>query len=267
MGRPGSSPLGNRSSKFFDPKTGAFVDPNLDPTRLSDQESGYSASVRENRLASGAAGQGVYGETFEASPGYAFQVEEMNRSLDRSRSQGGTNIGGRAIMEAQRRAQGLAAGDYYNWAQGRTQDLVRLGGAEAVDISRMDQAGSVDDSRLAFDLQRGDQGYYNYLSNLGNVAGFGGGPAQAAVQASQAAGGATAAAYGSQGASLADIYSSNGISQANANYAQWGGINNAVQGGISNYITAGYAGANIPGFGPAPGAVGTGGTGGTRTRN
>jgi len=81
------------------------------------------------------------------------------------------------------------------------------------------------------------------------VAGFGGGPAQNAVQASQAAGGATAAAYGNQGNSLANIYQNNGISQANAQYAKGAGINNAFQAGVQNYITAGYAGAKIPGFG------------------
>jgi len=250
MGPAGSSgvaPPPGRS--FYDPETGAFRDPNLDPTRLSDQESGFAKSVSENKLAAGAAGQGVYGENFQASPGYAFQVEEMNRGLDRSRSQGGPNIGGRAIMEAQRRAQGLAAGDYYNWAAGRTNDLTRLAGAEATDIQRMDSAGSQYDTRLATDLQRSDQGYYNYLQNTANVAGFGGGSAAQAVNASQSAGAQIAGAYGAQGANLSNIYANNGISQANAQYAKGAGINNAIQGGASNYIMAGYAGANIPGFG------------------
>ena len=174
----------------------------------------------------------------------------MNRSLDRSRSAGGPNIGGRAIMEAQRRAQGLAAGDYYNWASGRTSDLTRLAGAESTDAARMDEAGSQFDTRLATDLQRSDQGYYNYLANLGNVAGVGGGPAATAVDASQTAGANVAGAYGAEGNALSGIYQNAGVSAANAKYAQYAGVNNAIQGGISNYITAGTGGANLPGFGP-----------------
>jgi hypothetical protein len=320
MGGPGSSGVGRGPGDFRD-STGAFIDPNLDQTRLADssayadqvannqyagdtygedQMSNYLANNRiaagsvdqdlmvnrtnDVRLAEGAAGTGVYGDQFEASPGYAFQREEMQRQLDRQGSAGGPNIGGRAIMEAQRRAQGLAAGDYYNWAQGRTSDLTRQAGAEATDISRGDQAyagyenqritdvqrddvgfqdylrregidisrgdaaASQNDQLRASDQSRMDQAYYNYLNALQTQAGFGGGPAAQAVNASQAAGAGVSGAYGSQGRQLSNIYSDEGTSQANIAYAQGVGINNAIQGGVSNYITAGTGGAQIPGF-------------------
>ena len=107
-----------------------------------------AGNVAGRRIADGAAGTGVYGDEFQTSPGYNFAVEEMNRSLDRRNSAGG-NYGGRAIMEAQRRAQGLANQEYYNWAAGRERDLGRLGAAEAADIQRLDYAEQADRQSLA----------------------------------------------------------------------------------------------------------------------
>jgi hypothetical protein len=314
MGAPGSSGLADRTGARFDPATGAFVDPNLDPTRLRDVEelSGqvrgnllagttagedpYRQYIEGNRIAAatpeeslmvqrtgdvlaaeGAAGTGVYGDVFEESPGYAFQIEEMQRELDRAGSAGG-KYGGRAIIEAQRRAQGEAAGEYYNWASGRERDLGRLGQAEAFDIGRGDQAyqgyetqriqdvqrqdrGYEDylrrregdaarldaataqrDRYAGVDRQRQDQAYYNYLNNLQTQAGFGGGPAATAVQAAGAQGGAVAGAYRGQGSQLATTYANQGISQANVDYAQGAGVNQALQGGAANWLTAGQAG-------------------------
>ena len=307
MGAAGSSGL---SAEDFRREDGSFVDPNLDPTRLADEsrygeavegnlmagtsyeDDAYNNYLRENgiaadsmgedamvqrtndvRIADGAAGTGVYGDVFQQSPGYAFAVEEMGRATDRIGSAGGPNIGGRAIMEAQRRAQGLADQEYYNWAGGRERDLGRRGDAERADIQRGDQAaagyesqriqdvmredqgyqdylrrleldaarldevGGQEDRLRAADLARSDQGYYNYLDALSNQAGFGGGPAAQAVDASQAAGAQTSAAYGSQGGRLAGIYGDEGTSQANIAYARGAGINNAIQSGVSNWIT------------------------------
>ncbi len=309
MGGEGSSGLGREPSDFRR-EDGSFVDPNLDPTRLAD-DTAYGEAVRGNlmagtdveddpyfnylrenqlaagsmeedamvrrtgdvRIAEGAAGTGVYGADFQASPGYEFAVEEMGRATDRIGSAGGPNIGGRAIMEAQRRAQGLANQEYYNWAGGRERDLARLGDAERADIERGDQAaagyesqrlqdvmredqgyqdylrrleldaarldevGSQEDRLRAADLARSDQGYYNYLDALSNQAGFGGGPAAQAVDASQEAGAQTSAAYGAQGGRLGQIYGDEGTSQANIAYARGAGINNAIQSGVSNWIT------------------------------
>jgi hypothetical protein len=116
----------------------------------------YYQDVAGRSLAAGAAGTGVYGEEFTASPGYSFAREEMERQLQRTNSAGG-NFGGRAIMEAQRRSQGLANQEYYNWAAGRTQDLQRQAGAEAGDASRVDAAGANYFARQAADVSRGDQ--------------------------------------------------------------------------------------------------------------
>jgi hypothetical protein len=315
MGRAGSS--GVRS---FQDEQGYFVDPNLDPTKLSEDtalgrsvmenrlaagdisQDDYNNYLRENpiaagdisqdvmvqrtgdvRLAEGAAGTGVYGDVFQESAGYGFAREEMQRASDRVGSAGG-NFGGRAMIEAQRRAKGLADQEYYNWAQGRTSDLTRQAGAEAVDISRgdqayagyenqrisdisrqdqgyqdylrrqqidvgrMDTAATQEDALRATDQARGDQAYYNYLQNVARQAGFGGGSAAQAVDASQAAASGVGGAYGAQGANLSNIAANEGASQANIVYAQGAGVNNAIQAGMGNYITAGYAGADLPGF-------------------
>ncbi|MGI9251035.1 MAG: hypothetical protein ACR2PR_07530 [Pseudohongiellaceae bacterium] len=299
FGAPGSSGLGGN----------VFQDPNLDPRRLAETEtlSGqvrdtllagtgpdddpYRNYINDNRLAAdtlgedvvrsdiegrllidGAAGTGVYGDVFNESPGYAFQVEEQNRALERVGSRGGPNIGGRAIMEAQRRAQGLAAGEYYNWAAGRERDLVRAGQAESADAGRLDSAalryGNLmvqdqqrgdaayqdynrrlegDAARLdsaaarrdaleASDLQRADQSYYNYLDAIARQAGFGGGSAAQAVNASGAAGQSVANAYAQQGGQLAGIYQNEGTSQANIAISQGVAQNNAIQGGIQNWF-------------------------------
>ena len=305
MGPQGSS--GVNSNRRAD---GSFVDPNLDPTKLADnsayrdsvegnllsgtgniEDDAYNNYLRDNQIASGnieddtmvgrtndvriadgAAGQGVYGENFQESVGYDFAREEMNRATDRIGSAGGPNIGGRAIMEAQRRAKGLADQEYYNWAGGRERDLGRQGDAEAADISRgdqaysgyenqriadvsrndqgyqdylrriekdaarLDEAGSQEDRLRASDLARSDQGYYNYLNSLGRVAQYGGGSAATAVNASQSAGAQVAGAYDSQGRQLSSNYADAGVSQANVAYAGAAGINNAVQGGVENYI-------------------------------
>jgi len=127
---------------------------------------GMTATRGGDSLAAGAAGRGVYGETFEASPGYSFSREEMERQLERTGSAGGPNIGGRAIMEAQRRAKGLADQEYYNWASGRTNDLNRLAGAEATDANRRDSFAEYDlnrgDSFAETDLNRGDTALGNW---------------------------------------------------------------------------------------------------------
>ncbi len=319
MGGPGSSGV----RRMQRGTGGSFVDPNLDPTRLADIET-LSGTVQENLLAGtgpeddpyrnyladsslvaadlgsdvvrqdvegrllaeGAAGTGVYGDVFEASPGYSFQREEMERQLERVGSAGGPNIGGRAVMEAQRRAQGLAAGDYYNWAAGRERDLVRLGGAEATDaqrldrtaynyqdmqqgqqarmdrgyedylrrregdVSRIDAAAANVDRLEGVDRQRQDQSYYNYLNNVAGLAGFGGGPAAQAVGASATQAGNVAGAYRSQGNQLSGIYSQAGADQANIAIGEQAAYNNAIQGGISNWIT--YQGMQNPGTTPAP---------------
>ena len=278
--------------------TGARADARMAGDVLTEDD--LYTNVLGRSLTEGAAGTGVYGEEFEASPGYAFQVEEMNRALDRRNSAGG-NFGGRAIMEAQRRAQGLAAGDYYNWAQGRERDLMRRGQAEATDagrldtaatnymtrrsqdvlrgdqfaqydigrgdvavdayeqqrtadvargdaamenylgrrtqdVARMDAAVGERDRLRGVDLQRRDQGYYNFLQNLSRQAGFGDTASQA-VQASQTAGGQTAAAYGQQGSQLSGIYNALGVNQARITQDRYANINNAFQSGIQNWMT------------------------------
>lgn len=252
---------------------GEFVDPNLDPRKLADintlgdevrgnlladtslADDVFRQDVAGRSLAGGAAGTDIYGDVFKESPGYAFQVEEMERQLDRKNSAGG-NYGGRALMEAQRRAQGLAAGDYYEWAAGRSRDVDRLTGAEATDASRLDAAGlnyfdrragdaerldsaaAQEDRLMGADIQRSDQAYYDYLSNVSRAAGFGDATSQA-VDSSSAAGSAVAGAYGDQGRSLSNIYNTAGINQANIVGNKYQNYNNVIQGSISNWIAAG----------------------------
>ncbi len=265
---------GPGATQFTRGPSGEFIDPNLDPTRLADintlpgqvrgslladttlAEDPFRQDVAGRSLAEGAAGTDIYGDVFQESPGFAFQREEMERQLERGRSRGG-NYGGRAIIEAQRRAQGLAAGDYYNWAAGRSRDVDRLTGAEsrdasrldaagvnylgrrAGDVSRLDAAAAQEDRLLAVDQQRGDQAYYNYLANLGAAGGVGGNPTGQAVASSQAAGGAVAGAYGAQGRGLAGIYSGLGTDQANIYGSQYASYNDIIQGGIYNAVAGG----------------------------
>lgn len=131
----------------------------------------------------------IAGDTFETSPGYAFALEESNRALDRQLSRGGGNISGAAIIEAQRRAQGLANQEYYNYAALRQADLSRQDAAAASyqnllsrDASRLDAAALTDitrgDAAVAdarrreeLDLQRGDLALASYLQRYqGDIA-------------------------------------------------------------------------------------------------
>jgi hypothetical protein len=265
---------GPGASNFVTGDRGQFVDPNIDPTRLADintlpqqvqdtllagtpleQDEAYT-NIGGRLLAEGAAGTGVYGDEFRESPGYAFSVEEMDRSLDRRNSAGG-NYGGRAIMEAQRRAKGLADQEFYRWGAGRERDLSRLGQAEAQDASRIDNAiynwlqrkqGDVtrldsaarqEDALMASDQTRGDQAYYNFLRALSGSAGFGN-PAGAAVSASSAASGQASNAYANQGSNLASIAQNQGANLANVYGDQGANINNMIQGGIQNWLTYDY---------------------------
>ena len=236
-------------------------------------------------LANGAAAESVYGESFTESPGYAFQLEEIQRESDRIGSAGG-NYGGRAVIEAQRRAAGLAADEYYNYAAGRNAEINRLATAEAqdaarldsfagadigrgdqalqsfeqqrlsdvgrgdlafenylgrstIDAGRLDAAAQQEDSFLASDRQRDDQAYYNYLANLQGIAGFGGGSAAQAVNASQAAGAQTAGAFSQQGSSLSNIYSQLGTDQANIIGGTAANVNNSLIAGATNLATIG----------------------------
>jgi hypothetical protein len=163
-----------------DPGTGYFIDPNVNPRNLEDL-------ARENE---------IFGPDFTESPGYQFQVEEMNRALDRRQSAGG-NYGGRAVIEAQRRGQGVAAGDYYNWAAGRERE-----------VGRIEQGASRD-------LARDDQSYQNYLANLRAMAGFGDVAGQA-VSSSAATAGGISSAIGAGGQRSTDIITGTGTNIHNA---------------------------------------------------
>jgi hypothetical protein len=138
---------------------------------VSDDISGRSVynAISGRSLADGVASQSIVGEEFQTSPGYEFAVEEMNRALERQNSAGG-NYGGRAIMEAQRRAQGLANQDYYNWVSARNAEVNRLVNAEATDIARMDNANISDITRMDQanyqDASRLDQAVFNDASRL-----------------------------------------------------------------------------------------------------
>ena len=94
-----------------------------------------------------------------------------------------------------------------------------------------------EDQLFAADQQRRDQAYYNYIRNLGMVAGFGGGQAATAVDASAAAGAQTAGAYRSQGTNLSSIYGDLGQTQAQIEGQRVAGISNALVGGVENWIT------------------------------
>lgn len=127
-------------------------------------------SAAESERMGFAQDRNIYGREFQESPGYAFAVEEMNRQLDRKNSAGG-NYGGRALMEAQRRAQGLASQDYYQWASGAERDRAleervydEQYSRETQDASRLDAALLNYLNRQGIDTQRLDSATLNYLS-------------------------------------------------------------------------------------------------------
>lgn len=274
---------------------GGFRDPNLSPQQLASADPTQSARGRQafqnvlaptdpaqdlaiqradqNRLAAPSPQEdpffqftrdtAVVGPEFETSPGYEFAVEQAQREVERRQSAGG-GFGGRALLEAQRRAIGEANKEYYNYVGARQRDLGRQDiafqdarrreeldlargdaalenyfGRRAGDLTRQDQAVAANEAAREFDIRRGDQSYYNYLNAISGAGGFGNAVGQG-VQASGAAGTAIANAYGAQGRGLASVYQRQGENLASIESQRIAGINNAIQSGISNYLT--YAG-------------------------
>lgn len=302
----------NATTNFTRDDEGAFIDPNVTQTRLTDQVEGNLLAptslqddellnfTRDNplagpieddllinrtndvRLATADVADDPYlahtrdtaitGDVFEESPGYAWQVEEMQRAGDYVDSAGG-NYGGRALIEAERRRQGLAATDYYNWTDLRSGDLAREDsayeawlGRTGIDVQRGDVAlegyqGRKDqdvyrgddaarnyygrragdaarlDNADVYDRTRRDEQYYNYLDNTARAAGYGGNPTGAAASAAVATGAGMANAYGNQGQQLSTNYSNAGVNFANINYQTQENYNEAIQAGTENYLT------------------------------
>ena len=219
-------------------------------------------SIQDRQLAGGSLAEderfrfaqdtAIAGDTFETSPGYEFAVEQSNRALDRQLSRGGGNIGGRAVLEAQRRAQGLANQEYYNYAALRQRDLARQDQAAAAfqgnqrfDASRMDSAVSDARRREEGDVGRMDQAILNnqalrqnFLANLRAAGGIGGNAIGQGVSAGQQTSAGIANAYGNQGNALANIFSQNAIAQGNIGANFIGNLNNVLQGSIGNFLTA-----------------------------
>lgn len=290
-GKPVVDPLPTSATQP-PPIEGPFRDPNLDPTRLgadTGAESELGQHVAGSYLAGAtpeedlavrraddvrlaapggfrndprfqfAESTAVVGDEFETSPGYDFTVEQAMREVERRNSRGG-NYGGRALVEAQRRAEGEAAKEYYNWVNARHADLGRqdqaIGvyqgreatdvargdaalddyfGRKAGDVGRMDQAIVRNDALREYDLRRGDQGYYNYLASLGGASGLNVGVPQA-VASSADAGAYAAGAYGTQGGRLSSIYSGLGTDRANIELGRGANLNDAIQSGLQNYL-------------------------------
>lgn len=279
-GQTGGAPsqgvmIDGRTGEVIGPRGDVFRDPNVDYTRLSrdsaqDTELGRAAfgnilappdpdsdilvrRTGDTRLSDRVAATELVGPEFETSPGYEFMVEQAMREVERRNSAGG-NYGGRALLEAQRRAEGVAAGEYYNWLNARAAELERGDralqyditrgdaamenylGRRSMDFSRQDAAIASNEANRAYDLQRQDQAYYNYLASLGAAAGLNVG-APHAVAASESAGARTAGAYANQGNYLSSLFRSQGDRLADAEVGRYEGLNNAVQGGISNWLT------------------------------
>lgn len=83
--------------------------------------------------------ESITSDTFEASPGYNWLVEETMRQAENKASAGG-NYGGAAMKEAARMAKGLAGQEYYNWANVRAGDLNRMDTASQFNIRGEDTA-------------------------------------------------------------------------------------------------------------------------------
>ena len=124
-------------------------------------------------------------DTFEASPGYNFQLEQGMNTLSNRNSAGG-NYGGAALKEAMRYGEGVAQQDYYNWAGLRQGDLSRQDTASQFNLGREDTANrfnignqvTADQFNLArtdesarFNRGREDRAMESYLSRQGADAG------------------------------------------------------------------------------------------------
>lgn len=219
---------------------------------------------------------------FTESPGYQFAIEQAQREVERRQSAGGA-FGGRAILEAQRRAQGEAFGEYYNYLGARRADLARQDAAAAAyqglrtfDISRGDVAQQNYNVRRAqdlarqeqailqnlgareFDIRRGDQAYYNRLNLLAQASGLGTGVAQAVGASQQAAAGVTGA-LGQQGSTLAGLYAQQGQNLANIALGTGANLASTAQAGISNALTANLLAQQQSAFNPGLAAAASGG--------
>ncbi len=129
------------------------------------------ASLADDEVYQSIFGRQRTGDSFETSPGYAFAREEMQRGLERQASIGGGNVSGAAMIEAQRRAQGLANQDYYNWMDRRmAEDRGLNAAAEAFsgrrqfDIARGDMAVGDARRREELDQARGDAAMQDFLN-------------------------------------------------------------------------------------------------------
>ncbi len=147
----------NRLGGIGDDLVGRADDVRNAALMLSDDE--YFQRVRDGRITT---------EQFTESPGYAYTIEQMGRELDRKNSAGG-NYGGRALMEATRRAEGEAAQEYYNWAALRAGDLDRENravenylGRRGLDINRGDVAAGRQADFRAADQGRMDEAIADY---------------------------------------------------------------------------------------------------------
>ena len=290
----GVSPRGGGG--YYDYLQGGFRDPNLADIRLgraTAAETELGAFVRNTPLAGRtpeedlairraedvrlaapggyaqdprfqfAQGTEIVGGDFQTSPGFEFSMEQAQREVERRQSRGG-GYGGRALVEAQRRAQGEANQEYYNYVAARQAELARQDaalaayqdrerfdvargdvalesyfGRRAGDVTRYEDAIARNQALQQYDVQRQDQGYYNYLGQVGAAAGLNVGAPQA-VAASQAAGGRVGSAYGQQGGTLASLYSGQGSQLAGIEAGSLAGVNQAVQGGVQNYLLQRY---------------------------
>jgi len=278
---------------------GGFFDPNLNPDAMGSEDwrdSAFGQYVEENYLAGtdyedDLAVQraedtqfgtnyeddpryqrwledgGLVGDEFESSPGYQFQLEEAQRELDRKNSAGGGNYGGRALLEAQNRAQGLADQDYYNWLdqrrldQGRGDELLDVSvrtanrreelnvargdaamdsyfGRREGDVNRGVSAINTNQNWLAQDRERQDQGYYNFLNML--MGGMTSGAVEGGVNVAGQQGASNVSAYRNEGNQLSQIWQSFGNNAGNIAMGEAAGWNNAIQGGMQNWMFMDY---------------------------
>jgi len=152
-------------------------------------------------------------ESFEASPGYQFRLNEGNKALERMASARGMRFSGTAAKDAMRFAQGIGSEEYGNFVNRETDQFNRSYGV--------------------------GQDKLNALRGLSGVG-------QTATQAQISAGNNYSSAYGQNSLAAGNAAAQGSIGVGNA---ITGGINSLS--GLYGQAQSGYLGQN-PGFGITP---------------
>lgn len=123
-GRIGTLQPGGKNGRFVN-DTGADI-----PALMQRSQ---QANQAQNAASNGAPNMGA----FFASPDYQYNVDQSERAIGRAQASTGRFNSGRAALELQRNASGLASGEYNNF----TQRLLQIAGLGSAGVQTSANAG------------------------------------------------------------------------------------------------------------------------------